>query len=61
MENKQMGTDEIIVSTVKYLEKVVIATNKHVYVMGDDFVMRRVVFETEEKEVAPCPILKGYP
>jgi hypothetical protein len=42
---------ELIVSMGVHDGKVVVATNKHVYVMSDDFIMRRVVFETEEKEV----------
>jgi hypothetical protein len=44
---------ELVVSMVIHHGRVLVATNKHVYVQGDDFVMRLVVFETEEKKAAP--------
>jgi hypothetical protein len=44
---------ELVVSMGQANERVVVATNKHVYVMGNDFIMRRVVFETQEKEDSP--------
>ena len=42
---------ELIVSMVIHAGRVVVSTNKQVYVMGDDFVMRRVVFEDVTIEV----------
>jgi hypothetical protein len=46
---------ELVVSMGQANERVVVATNKHVYIMGNDFIMRRVVFETEYKD----EVLKG--
>ena len=42
---------ELIVSMVIHAGRVVVSTNKQVYVMGDDFVMRRIVFEDVTIEV----------
>jgi len=36
---------EIIVSMVEHKGQVIVATDKHVYLMGEDKVMRRVKFE----------------
>jgi hypothetical protein len=46
---------ELVVSVVIHDGRVLVATNKHVYIQGNDFIMRRVVFETEEKD----EVLKG--
>jgi hypothetical protein len=51
-EVASLPNGETVVSMVIRNEKVIVATNKHVYVMGDDFVMRRVLFESYD--VAPC-------
>jgi hypothetical protein len=44
---------ELVVSMVIHDGRVLVATNKHVYIQGNDFIMRRVVFEIKEKEAAP--------
>ncbi len=41
---------EVIVSMVEHNGKVVVASDKYVYVMEDDGVMRRVMFEVPANE-----------
>lgn len=38
---------EVIVSMVIHNDKVIVATDKYVYVMGSDETMRRIKFEVE--------------
>ena len=42
---------EVIVSMVEHNGKVVVASDKYVYVMEDDGVMRRVMFEVPVDEI----------